>query len=483
MKERIRKVLAIIAAFCIFFTGLPVMSGGFAAHAATPYWKNFKTTCGDGGVWISWKQLSNSQRKKITGIAVYRNGKRIARVKKNKTLYLDGKVKAGKKYTYQLKTYKKTTKTVKMYYNKKTKKWQLKKISRAKTKKARKTTYKYANASAKKKITVKVKSSGTKEETKPETGEKDSWTATDYLGEKWTITKKYDSYDKIYFWSCNDSVVPIDDNLARYDRTRDGEFTVRTGYGDVTWVQKGGVTFNKTAWEEDGWFVAYNADPAKMSRTATFPDTVEIREVQTYGYEKRPRTTVRVYDNGIPVARNYSLETFNEKVLNDYADNTVSMKGDLCGQTGWGNTIYHVACLYDNNIIFEEERTLDGLNAALGGNVNLTKEALAISHAAITANGGKKNYDEDMRAIERYVRKNYTYDQYNCDGGVYILHTYSVLEYGIEGFIGPGSAKPGDSNYGWHEALHMDTDPDKYYETNGHHGDDCNCRECVNSRK
>ena len=110
------------------------------------YWKglDFKETT--DSVELSWPKLTKSQRKKIGGIAVVRNGEVIKRLKKTATSYSDTSVKYCSTNVYQLKTYKKVKKNVTMYWNKKTGKWQEKKIKNAKTKTVKKIKYKYSHA-------------------------------------------------------------------------------------------------------------------------------------------------------------------------------------------------------------------------------------------------------------------------------------------------------------------------------------------------
>ena len=145
MKKIKLRVITILLVFCVIFTGLPIMANTSNVYAAGSYWKKVKAVAGDGETVtaITWSKLTKKQQKKITGIAVFRDGKEVAKLKKTATRYADYDIHTGE-HTYQLKTYKKTTKKVKMYYNKKTKAWQTKKIKGAKTKKVKKTWYKFS---------------------------------------------------------------------------------------------------------------------------------------------------------------------------------------------------------------------------------------------------------------------------------------------------------------------------------------------------
>lgn len=147
------RILTLIVAFTVAFSMMSAVSGSFYTYAASPYWKNFKAKAtGNNTVKLSWKKLSKKQREKINGIAVFCNGKLVKRIKKTAKVYTDKGLKPGKKYRYQLKTYKKSTKKVTKYWNKKTNKWQTKKIKGAKAKRFKRTRYTYKNTSGKKTV-------------------------------------------------------------------------------------------------------------------------------------------------------------------------------------------------------------------------------------------------------------------------------------------------------------------------------------------
>lgn len=79
------------------------------------YWKGFNVNETAESVEMTWPKLTKAQQKKISGIAVIRDGKVIKKLKKTATSYTDTDVKAGKMYVYKLKTYKKTGKASKKY--------------------------------------------------------------------------------------------------------------------------------------------------------------------------------------------------------------------------------------------------------------------------------------------------------------------------------------------------------------------------------
>ena len=133
------RVAAILVAFTVAFTMLPAAAGSLDADAATTYWKNIKAKAkSETSVKLSWRTLTKAQQKKISGIAVYRDGKFRKRISKYAKSYTDTRLKAGSRHIYQLKTCKRYTRTVRMYFNKKTGRWQTKYIRGARSKRFKK---------------------------------------------------------------------------------------------------------------------------------------------------------------------------------------------------------------------------------------------------------------------------------------------------------------------------------------------------------
>ena len=107
------------------------------------------TQTSSGNVKLTWTKV----KKDTKGYAIYRNGKRIARVGKSKTSYTDKTVKNNKTYKYYVKAYNKTK--AKRWYNKKTKKYQKKKPAKKyRGKRKNVNVYKYGKKSATKSILV-----------------------------------------------------------------------------------------------------------------------------------------------------------------------------------------------------------------------------------------------------------------------------------------------------------------------------------------
>ena len=149
-----KKIITVLLASALLFTGLPLGTGHLEVEAASSYIKTLNAYAnGQNSASLSWTKLSSKQKKKVTGIAIFRNGAAVKMVSKSTSSYTDGGLKAGTTYKYQVKTYK--TKKVKQWYNKKTGKWQTKKPAKKYRGKSRKvTTYTYANASPVRTITT-----------------------------------------------------------------------------------------------------------------------------------------------------------------------------------------------------------------------------------------------------------------------------------------------------------------------------------------
>ena len=147
-----KKRLALLLALTLVFSGLTAFAEEGTVYAAAKKSAKIKKVTslkaqsqGKNSVRLNWKDKKN-KKKKISGYAIYRDGKLIQRVGKKKKSFVDTGLQAGTSYTYKVKAYK-TYKT-KKWYNKKTLKWQKKKPAkkyRGKSKKVK--AYKYGKAS------------------------------------------------------------------------------------------------------------------------------------------------------------------------------------------------------------------------------------------------------------------------------------------------------------------------------------------------
>ena len=147
MKRNSIRLIAMIAAFCVVFTSLPLLAGDLDASAMAKKKVATKITLkakasGKHKVKLSWNKIKNPGK----GYAVFRDGKCIKRLGKKKLSFTDTGLKAGTTYQYQIKVYK--TKKVKQWLNKKTGKWQKKKpVAKYRGKKRTITKYTYKKPS------------------------------------------------------------------------------------------------------------------------------------------------------------------------------------------------------------------------------------------------------------------------------------------------------------------------------------------------
>ena len=176
MRKKIVAILIILTLAVTMFPFLPENSAYAATKKSNKIAKKITLTVSlnkkTNVAKLKWKKIKKPQN----GYAVFRNGKVIARLGTKKITYTDKKLKAGKKYVYQIKTYKKYKKT--QWYNKKTKKWQTKQpAKRYRGKKRRITAYKYVNASNKKVVKTKPASN-------PDSGNTDTPTPPEPLNDE-----------------------------------------------------------------------------------------------------------------------------------------------------------------------------------------------------------------------------------------------------------------------------------------------------------
>ncbi len=506
------KALAILLAFAVAFTGMPAFAGGLDAHAASPYFRSFSAKAtGQTGVKLTWKKLTSKQKKKISGIAVYRNGKLIRHISKKRTSYADNGLKAGTKYRYQVKTYR--IKKVKQWYNKKTGKWQKKKPAKMYRGKSRKKkTLVYSNASGKKIVTTAQAVSGDDNDGSTvldggdnggdnggsgggNSGDENlseydrltgaTLSCTDYLGKTHTSYETASGYWTRFSWEGSgnkpsqqltqkaDIIESI--NSPYYNRTVDGEFTI----SGKTMIQKGGVTFHIPADPaSDGntnramYVYMYNGDINKLDMSLE----VGTIDIPTYTYEQEPITRKYVMKGKYRLSEVYPAR---ESTRNEhYCECTDQLKiksmsfNDLsCGFVS-GNINIRVSYDFNGNGKYENNEYI-GTSVYKVDADPARAEALRIATLATAETDG---YDADMKAIKAYLLANYqesdTFEgvPMSCVGGAYILETWSIEKYGIYGFGSYGSCPPGTPNYGSHVAFYPEANAlsgKEYYEARG----------------
>ena len=156
MKKITKKITALLVAFAIAFTCMPVAMGSFTASAASAPGtvQSLRVKFSHNYAYLRWSRV----KKNINGYAIYRNGKLYKTVllkdvkytSKKRTLacYKDSKVKPNTNYNYYVKAFRYTGKTKTQWYNKNTKKWQDKKPAKMYRGKSRKVKLrKYGKAS------------------------------------------------------------------------------------------------------------------------------------------------------------------------------------------------------------------------------------------------------------------------------------------------------------------------------------------------
>lgn len=508
MKKKSIKLVAMIAAFCVAFTSLPMLAGGVDASAMAKKKKAkvatkitlYASAYGQNRASLSWNKIKKPEK----GYAVFRDGRVIAHLGKKKLSFTDSGLSAGSTHYYQIKVYK--TKKIKQWYNKKTGLWQKRRppkkyrgkkrtITKYTYKKPSKAVYIKTAAAPKPKTAAVAPTTGGSESgttgggssTTPTVPTSETRTVTDYLGVTRTIKKEQDRYGNAYwFCSAEGSVVDTSNNgLAKWDRTVNGEFT--TSGGEVM-LQKGGVTFNKSLLQNPNkltdtdrapYVEMYNGDFDKL----TFDVQGGLTPVATYDKNKNPITEYYVMKDGWRLAkfeRNYQ-ETGKA------GDDKVQKKGiafrnkvwQLCDGCGFvsGNIIITVKYSGEKIATWTLPVNTDADERGLSP---FRRNCLDFAMQAFGDEGPSGDYDADMHAVERQIRMvPYGYKlgtgndavYLTCTGGRNVLETFSVYQYGVYGFDSWGqygteeTAKASGASD--HSAFHLNNDPRKYYEANG----------------
>ena len=94
-------VAAVVACLSIGNTASVVKAEAVTSNITAP--KGFQGTSNNGNIKLKWKKNGDA-----SGYILYRNGKKIKKLKSTTTSYVDKKVKINKKYKYQILSYKKT---------------------------------------------------------------------------------------------------------------------------------------------------------------------------------------------------------------------------------------------------------------------------------------------------------------------------------------------------------------------------------------
>ena len=146
-----KRFVVLLTAFCVAFTGLPLMTGTIDAHAASKFTIKSASAASSSSVKLTWKKY-----KKSNTYQIFRDGELIATV--SKTTYTDKGLNSATEYGYKVKALQKYTKKQKQWFNKKTGAWQTKKPAkkyRGKSKTVKLVKYKNLGTSKVRYVTTK----------------------------------------------------------------------------------------------------------------------------------------------------------------------------------------------------------------------------------------------------------------------------------------------------------------------------------------
>lgn len=176
MLRRIRSVLTILIMAVMIATSFGVVAAPEVnAASGLPKVSSLSSSACEDSVTLSWAKLGKKQQKKVKGIAIFRDGNLIGKVGKKSISFTDTGLRAGKDYSYSVKTYKATKK--KEWFNKKTNKWQKKKPAKKWRGKSRKVN-KYSRAAIINVSTAAAPLTSPKPEPKPEPESELTYTIT-----------------------------------------------------------------------------------------------------------------------------------------------------------------------------------------------------------------------------------------------------------------------------------------------------------------
>ena len=358
MKKRASSLLTILLVFCVAFSGLPFLAGNLEANALAKKKKLPKNitlqvaASGQTQAVLRWNKIKSPSK----GYAVFRDGEPVKHFNTKKITFTDNELKAGTSYTYQIKTY--TKKTVKMWFNKKTEKWQKKKPAkkyRGKSKKQAVYTYK-KKSNAVTIHTVAAPAPSTPSDTGDNGGSDDSSTAEDTKKEEPSKdtsdgstaedTKKEEPSKETTDSSTTDEAKKEEPSKDNSDSTSDTKAEVFTitwvvdGKSSTTTVNAGDVpvyngtptkpTANGKSYTFTGWSPTPVAATGNKTYTAQFSET----NVSPLGYTYKIHLLTEPYGNAgtermlIPVyietnnpdswSYNYTIEDVNGNTI-DFA--------------------------------------------------------------------------------------------------------------------------------------------------------------------
>ena len=493
-RQIIRKSFIAAAVLLMILSSLPHIEYAYASDSGRiGKVSNLKVKDNYDTVTLSWSKASG----RISGYSVYRNGKKFCTTGRNErgvTIMIE----RDKLYKYKVRAFRRYY--VKQWYSRRTHKWQNKRIKGAKTRRVRK--YKYGEFS-------KVRILDTREDK-----EIKRYTVTDYRGVRTRIRRIRKPNGSTYLMckeaGSNESERIEKDSLevlARLDRTVDGTFTITddSDNSEIPCFQKNGATVLLTK-EPDRWplnghacfALLYNGDLSKLdlklqSEVITADTKSYDQQIIQKSYIMGDRYRLAEIDPQIvcTIDEKSYQELFTEQSKsNKEKDCTVAAKcvpfysnvgfetGDVLIDVSYdgdhvGTMTHHVN--FGNN---GKDESYWGVSDKNYDEEKYPTRAFAIEIGRrAVEEASTSSYDDDMTAISDYIDRNYCYDDapgniwMNCEGGAYVLETWSIYRYGVYGYMSYGSQPPGSPNYGTHAAFYPDPNPysgKEYYEAQGH---------------
>ena len=484
-----------MTAFAVFFSLLPMLSEGYTANAGT-YWKRFRARSrGETSVTLTWSKLSRSQQRRISGIAVYRDGKFRKRISKYAKSFTDTRLKAGSRHAYQLKTYKRYSRTVRLYYNKNTGKWQTKYIRGAKSKRFKKYKYRYSHTSARSVVRTDTPydpGDGDDSGDGDDPGNGDDPATGDDPGDQPTTDPKM-----VQITDYKGNTITVEEGSAqyndpRYNRNIDGTFTD----GSKKYIQKSGVTFILRRDPSGVIYTAYNGDASKMSLEHSKMN--EEEEYRAWNYNVNFQVNETAYDafhnptyEMVKYIRGDRGRRLADVITTTESKSNYTRIKITFSEYKIDSGSVTVTAKYDGEIVdtatinLGTELGSDGLDASSRNQYEIAKNAVAFfeSGNGIPTRLQQSEYQRlkttegeyyaHMKAIMAYVAENFLYEEMSCWGGAEILEIYSILEYEEFGhMIRPyfdAETNPNTGHMGFRPNSYCDKGWfGRYFDTAGH---------------
>lgn len=309
---------------------------------------------------------------------------------------------------------------------------------------------------------------------------------TDYLGDTRTFKKTTSTG-----WTTETDFANmklINKTLLEYNKDINGEWE----QGGHTMLNHSGATFDLTTFGRYGGSTEgylFNVHNLDINKLQIIPLDASIELIDTYTLERNPRPTKQAFyiKDGyrIAFASNDGNIFTTKKISNTETEIFIEFVNDATA-VGRGMGMYattiNFQVKYDGEVIgiikADSTRTDYHKNwsADQFQNDGMSPVRKKCFDIALKAVGQPEDYHTDMMKIVNYVRNNYYYGEsivypndgselfnMKCTGGALVLETYSILMYDEYGF-----ATPRGSSADSHRSFSPMSNPDTYYETEGH---------------